>query len=187
MINDDSVKPTLKELECLRLFRGLHESRCMISNNRFNNRSEEIQREIARLNEKIAEETTDHVVLQHSAFLDDENGEFMIEQEDSVSLYTWMKEQLLKRWAANLKLQEKRFRQYACEGQMFYFMHQSGCRQLNLEDPSELDLSWFEQVKPSAGDQLDYGISNYRIQMKFDSPPSSREDSSEEEEEEEEL
>ena len=152
----------------------------MIADARFNQRSEVIHREISRLNEKIAEEISDHGELQHSDFIDSENDELMIGQEDSVRLYTWMKEQLLKRWSANLKLQEKRFRQYAREGQTLYFMHQCGARQLNLEDPSALDLSWFEPVKPSAADQLDNGISSYRIQMKLDSPPSSREDSSEE-------
>lgn len=60
------MKPTLKELECLNLFRGEHESKFIINNVRFNNRSEVIQREISRLNEKIMEEISDHVDLQHS-------------------------------------------------------------------------------------------------------------------------
>jgi len=148
------VKPTLKELECLNLFRGEHESKFIINNVRFNNRSEVIQREISRLNEKIMEEISDHVDLQHSDFIDHENDEFMNGHEDSVGLYTWMKEQLLKKLEANLKLQEKIIKQYTSEAKIFYFMHQCGARQLNLEDPEELDLTWFYQVKPSAGDEI---------------------------------
>ena len=65
-----------------------------------------------------------------------------------------MKEQILKKWEANLELQEKIFKQYSSEAKIFYFMHQCGARQLNLEDPEELDLTWFYQVKPSAGDEI---------------------------------
>ena len=153
-VNTEEVKPTLKESECLNLFRGEHESKFIINNVRFNNRSEVIQREISRLNEKIMEEISDHVDLQHSDFIDHENDEFMIGHEDSVGLYTWMKEQILKKWEANLELQEKIFKQYSSEAKIFYFMHQCGARQLNLEDPEELDLTWFYQVKPSAGDEI---------------------------------
>ena len=38
----------------------------------------------------------------------------------------------------------------------------------------------FEQVKPTAEHELHPGQCEYKIEMKFDSPPSSREDSSEE-------
>ena len=62
--NAEEVKPTLKELECLRLFRDGHESDFMINNERFNNRSDQIRREIERLNEKIAEEISNHQDLQ---------------------------------------------------------------------------------------------------------------------------
>lgn len=91
-------------------------------------------------------------------FIDHENDEFMIGHEDSVGLYTWMKEQLLKKLEANLKLQEKIIKQYSSEAKIFYFMHQCGARQLNLEDPEELDLTWFYQVKPSAGDEINQSI-----------------------------
>jgi len=177
--NSKEVKPTLKELECLRLFRKDYESNFMRNNERFNNRSEVIRSEISRLNEKIEKEISDHINLQESNFIDDENDEFMINHEDSVSLYSWMKEQLLEKWKKNLELQEKKFKQYSTEGQFFYFMHQCGTRQLNLEDPVELDLSSnvFEQVKPSAADDLHPGQCGYEIQMKIESPPSSGEDS----------
>jgi len=58
MKEDDKqeVKPTLEELERLKQFRDDHESDFIENNVRFNNRSDEIRREIERLNEKIAEE-----------------------------------------------------------------------------------------------------------------------------------
>ena len=178
--NVEAVKPTLKELECLQKFRDDHESNFIINNVRFNNRSDQIRREIERLNEKIAEEISDYRNLQDSEFIDYENDEFMIGHEDSVALYSWMKEKLLEKWKTNLELQEKKFKQYLTHG-VFYF-HQCGNRQLNLEDPGKLDVSelMFEQVKPTAEHELHPGKCEYKIQMKFDSPPSSREDSSEE-------
>ena len=68
--NAEAVKPTLKELECLQKFRDDHESNFSINNVRFNNRSDQIRREIERLNEKIAEEISDHKDLQNSEFID---------------------------------------------------------------------------------------------------------------------
>ena len=136
--NAEEVKPTLKELECLKQFRDDHESDFLENNVRFNNRSNQIQREIERLNEKIAEEISNHRDLQHSDFIDHENDEFMIGHEDSVGLYSWMKEKLLEKWKANLELQEKKFKQYSTKGQFYYFMHLCGTRQLKIEDPEEL-------------------------------------------------
>ena len=181
--NTQEVKPTLKELECLKQFRDDHESDFIENNVRFNNRSDQIRREIERLNEKIAEEISDHRDLQDSDFIDHKNDEFMIGHEDSVGLYIWMKEKLLEKWKANLELQEKKFKQYSTKGQFYYFMHLCGTRQLNIEDPEELDVSEliFTQVKPTPEHKLHPGHCNYQIQMKVDSPPSSREDSSEEE------
>jgi len=79
--NAEEVKPTLKELECLKQFRSDHESDFIENNVRFNNRSDQIRREIERLNEKIAEEISNHRDLQHSDFIDHENDEFMIGPE----------------------------------------------------------------------------------------------------------
>ena len=115
--NAEEIKPTLKELECLKQFRDDHESDFIENNVRFNNRSDQIRREIERLKEKIAEEISDHRDLQDSDFIDHENDEFMIGHEDSVGLYSWMKEKLLEKWKANLELQEKKFKQYSTKGQ----------------------------------------------------------------------
>jgi len=86
MKEDDKqeVKPTLEELERLKQFRDDHESDFIENNVRFNNRSDDIRREIERLNEKIAEEISNHQDLQHSDFIDHENDEFMIGHEDSI-------------------------------------------------------------------------------------------------------
>ena len=130
--NAEAVKPTLKELECLQKFRDDHESNFIINNVRFNNRSDQIRREIERLNKKIAEEISDYRNLQDSEFIDYENDEFMIGHEDSVALYSWMKEKLLEKWKTNLELQEKKFKEYLTHGEFFYFFHQCGNRQLNL-------------------------------------------------------
>jgi len=181
--NKQEVKPTLKELERLKQFRDDHESDFMENNVRFNNRSDQIRREIEILNAKIEEEISNHQDLQQSEFIDHENDEFMIGHEDSVGLYSWMKEKLLEKWYQNLELQEKKFKQYLNKGQAYYFMHLCGTRQLNIEDPKELDVSelMFEQIKPTPTHDLHPANCNYQIQMKVNSPPSSREDSSEEE------
>ena len=181
--NTEEVKPTLKELECLKQFRSDYETDFIENNVRFNNRSDQIRREIERLNEKIAEEISNHQDLQHSDYIDHENDELMIGHEDSVSLYSWMKGKLLEKWKENINLQEKKFKQYITEGQAYYNMHLCGTRQLNIEDPEELDVSelMFTQVKPTPEHELHPANCNYQIQMKVNSPASSREDSSEEE------
>ena len=178
----ETLKPTLKELECLQKFRDDHESNFSINMVRFNNRSDQIRREIERLNGLIAKELEDHKDLQNSEFIDYENDEFMIGHEDTVALYNWMKEKLLERWNKNLELQEEKFKEYLTQGMSLFYMHDCGNRQLNLEEPGKLDVSeiMFEQVKPRAEHELHPGQCMTNLEMKFDSPPSSREDSSEE-------
>ena len=174
-----------KELKCFMKFRQDHESNFIIVNNRSNERSETYSTEVIRLNIKINKEIDDHIDLQHSDFVDDENSEMMISQEDNVTIYTWMKEKLLTKWKKNLELQEKLFHKYKRESQSYFYMNQCVARQLNLEEPEEFSTNWWNQVTPSIEHELDMGITGYRIRMNLTTPPSSREESSTEEEEEE--
>ena len=176
----------IAELECFKNFRSVHESTFQIVNERSNERSGTYAMEVIRLNVKIDKEITDYVDLLNSDFVDDENTEMMINHEDNVKIYSWMKQELLKKWKENLELQEKAFHKYKNESKHFYYMHDCIARQLNLEVPEEFSTTWWHQLKPQIEHELDMGINGYRIRMKLTTPPSSREDSSNEDEEEEE-
>jgi len=180
----DEASITPEDIDLLKKHREEHCDKGQTKYVRWNMLNLAIGNEIHRLNAKIFKEIEDHMDLQRSDYEDDENTELMIQSENCVRLYCWMKKLLLEKWRKNLKLQEKAFNKFVKETEQLFRMEQCARSQLNLEEAKDFAIhEIWDPEEPSLEHEMDLenGIHGYKIKMRLNTPPESRESSSDEE------